>query len=60
MQQKQNNLHNTQFNYLFFSGVEAAHASVEEIISEIQNPDLDSSLEDIQVTNSRFLTFLID
>jgi hypothetical protein len=30
------------------SGVEAAHRSVEEIISEIQNPDLDSSLEDIQ------------
>ena len=29
--------------------VEATHQSVEEIISEIQNPDLDSSLEDIQV-----------
>ena len=28
--------------------IEDTHRSVEEIISEIQNPDLDSSLEDIE------------
>ena len=31
------------------TGIEATHQSVEEIISDIKNPDLDCSLEDIQV-----------
>ena len=39
------------------TGIEATHQSVEEIISDIKNPDLDCSLEDIQV--HKLLTFSI-